>query len=165
MVLEPIMKYGTELHFMCGKAGAGKSTLAASLAQQHDAVLLREDIWLARLFPDELATFADYIKYSKRIKLVVAPLVVELLARQSVVLDFPANTRESRNWFRSIFEQANCAHTLHHLDASNQLCLQRIAKRNAERPEGSHELDEATFNLVTSYFQPPLPDEGFNVRV
>ncbi|MGC1174617.1 AAA family ATPase [Polaromonas sp.] len=33
------------LHFFCGKAGAGKSTIASRLAQDHGAILLSEDIW------------------------------------------------------------------------------------------------------------------------
>ena len=157
------MKHRPEFHFMCGKAGAGKSTLANQLAQQHDAILLCEDIWLARLFPDEIEIFEDYIKFTRRIKTVVAPMAVELLRRQSVILDFPANTIDSRRWFRSIIEQAGCAHSLHFAVATDELCLQRIAKRNVERPEGSHELDEATFNKISSYFQPPTEQEKFNL--
>lgn len=157
------MKIQTSLHFMCGKAGAGKSTLSKALAMQHDAVLVCEDIWLARLFPDEIRDFNDYLRYSRRIKDVVAPLVVDMLGRQSVVLDFPANTVQSRQWFKSICQQAGSAHVLHHLSASNALCLSRIAKRNAERPEGSCELDEATFMHITSFFEAPSPAEGFNV--
>ena len=159
------MEIEKRLHFLCGKAGAGKSTLARSLAKQHNAVLLCEDIWLARLFPDELRDFDDYIRYSSRIKEVVAPMVIGLLGAQSVVLDFPANTPETRRWFRSIFEEARVAHTLHYVSASNALCLDRIAKRNVERPEGSHELDEATFMHITSFFEAPAPMEGFNVQL
>lgn len=155
----------TSLHFMCGKAGAGKSTLSRTLARQHDAVLISEDIWLARLFPDEMRDFDDYIRYSRRIKHIVEPLVVDLLAHRSVVLDFPANTVRSRQWFRSIIQQAQSSHTLHYLSASNAICLSRIAHRNTERPAGSHELDEATFLRITSLFEAPSPAEGFNVQL
>jgi predicted kinase len=152
------------LHFMCGKAGAGKSTLAQALAQEHNAILLCEDVWLARLYPDELASFDDYIKCSRRIKRVVGPLVVDMLKRQSVVLDFPANTIDTRSWFRSIFEGAAVPHTLHHVDSPDQVCLAQIAQRNQERPEGSHEVSEEMFHYITSLFQPPTSAEGFNVR-
>ncbi|MFN7696044.1 MAG: AAA family ATPase, partial [Burkholderiales bacterium] len=37
------------LHFFCGKAGAGKSTLAARIAQETGAVLISEDVWMTRL--------------------------------------------------------------------------------------------------------------------
>ncbi|MCZ4314332.1 ATP-binding protein [Comamonadaceae bacterium G21597-S1] len=155
----------TRLHFMCGKAGAGKSTLSRTLAKQHDAVLISEDIWLARLFPDEMRDFDDYIRYSRRIKQVVEPLVVDMLAHRSVVLDFPANTARSRQWFGSLIQHAQSAHTLHYLRASNAICLRRIAQRNSERPEGSHELDEATFLQITSLFEAPSPAEGFDVQL
>ena len=153
------------LHFMCGKAGAGKSALAKVLAEDHQAILICEDVWLTRLFPSELATFDDYIKYMRRIKTVVGPLAIDLLKRQSVVLDFPANTVDSRTWFRSIFENANVSHVLHFVNTPDALCLKRIAKRNIERPEGSHEISEATFHYLSSFFQPPSQSESFNVQL
>lgn len=158
------MNTSPSLHFMCGKAGSGKSTVAKALALKYDAVLLCEDVWLARLFPTELVTFDDYINYSCRIKTVVAPLVIELLKRQSVVLDFPANTRETRIWFKSIFEAASVPHTLYFINTSNAQCLSQIAKRNIERPEGSHVLTEEAFHHISSFFQPPAEEEDFNVQ-
>lgn len=159
------MKNQTQLHFMCGKPGAGKSTLSRSLAVQHQAILLCEDMWLTYLFPGELVTFDDYIECTLRIKTVLAPVLVEILAKQSVVLDFQANTIGTRHWFRSIFEEANCGHTLHYVQASDSLCLQRIAKRNAERPSGSYEMDEEMYDEISSLFREPDPREGFNVSV
>ena len=150
---------------MCGKAGSGKSTMSKALARQLNAALISEDIWIARLYPEEIRDFNEYIMYSRRVKEVVAPLVIDLLARQTVVLDFPANTIQSRQWFKSIIQQAGSEHRLHYLHASNALCLSRIAVRNVERPEGSHEIDEATFMHITSFFEPPSSDEGFNVQV
>lgn len=151
------------LHFMCGKAGAGKSTLAQRLANEHHAILLCEDVWMARLYPDEVVSFDDYVRYSRRIKHVVGPLVIALLRQQSVVLDFPANTVDTRAWFRSIFEKAAVPHVLHHVESPDQVCLAQIAKRNAERPEGSHVVSEEMFHHITSLFQPPDLAEGFNV--
>lgn len=153
------------LHFMCGKVGAGKSTLAKALCVQHQATLMCEDVWLARLFPDELVSFDDYIKYTRRIKTVVGPLAAELLQRQSVVLDFPANTAATRAWFRSIFEAAGVPHVLHWVDTPEQRCLAQIARRNIERPEGSHEITEAMFHHISSFFEAPASAEGFNVQI
>jgi len=153
------------LHFMCGKAGAGKSTMAASLARQHQATLLVEDIWLQRLFGDQMKTFDDHIRCAPRIRSVAGPLAVDLLvAGRDVVMDFQANTRPLRVWFRSLFEQAKAGHTLHFLDTPDGECLQRIGQRNVERPEGSSQLSVEDFFLVSSYFQAPGEDEGFNVR-
>ena len=159
------MSTHSTLHFFCGKAGAGKTTIATRLAQDHQAVLISEDIWLLRLFGDQMKTFDDYIRLSRRLKTVVGPLAVDLLkAGHSVGLDFQANTRAGRSWFRSVFEQAGAAHVLHLVTASDELCLARIAKRNVERPEGSHHLSVEDFVHVSSYFQAPDVSEGFNVK-
>ena len=154
------------LHFLCGKAGAGKSTLAKALAATHRAILISEDVWLSRLFGDQMKTFEDYRTYAQRAKSVVGPLVIDLLcAGQSVVLDYPANTRTSRAWFRSLFEAAPATHVLHFVDVHDQTCLQRIDKRNTERPEGSHHLTEADFTYISSFFEAPDSTEGFTVEV
>lgn len=159
------MSTATTLHFFCGKPGAGKSTIAANLAQQRGAILISEDIWMIRLFGDQMKSFDDYVRLSKNLKAVIGPLVVDLLrARQTVVLDFQANTRLGRAWFRSLFEQADAAHVLHFVKTPDEACLAQIAKRNVERPEGSHHLSEEVFAHVASFFQAPEEAEGFNVQ-
>ena len=152
------------LHFMCGKAGAGKSTIAKNISFAEKAILISEDIFLSRLFGPEIKSFDDYLVFSKRLKAVIEPLVIEmLLAGQSVVLDFPANTVKSRDWFRSMYGRANASHQLHFVDTPNSICLERIAERNIDRPEGSHPLTVDQFNYVTSFFEAPKSPEGFNI--
>lgn len=154
------------LHFFCGKAGAGKTTIASRIAQDQRAILLSEDIWLERLFGDQMQTFDDYVRFSGKQKAAVGPLVVDLLsAGLSVVLDFQANTKRGRAWFRSVFEKAGAEHVLHFVDSSDEVCLERIARRNVERPEGSHHLTEEMFFHISSFFEPPEESEGFNIKV
>ena len=160
------MSTSPTLHFLCGKAGAGKSTVAKRLAASHGATLICEDIWLTRLFGDEMKSFDDYKRFAQRLKTVVGPLVIDLLVSgHSVVLDFPANTKSSRAWFRSLYEKAGAAHTLHYVNTSNQTCLRRIDERNTERPEGSHHLTEDDFVQISSFFEAPKQAEAFNVKV
>jgi predicted kinase len=159
------MKNAPVLHFLCGKAGAGKSTIAKGLATEHLAILISEDIWLMRLFGDQMQTFDDYKLFSQKLKSVIGPLVTDLLkSGQSVVLDFPANSKASRAWFRSIFEEAGAAHVLHFVNSSNNVCLERIAKRNIERPEGSHHLTNEQFEYISSFFEAPDDLEAFQVN-
>jgi predicted kinase len=154
------------LHFFCGKAGAGKTTVAASLAQKHSAILVSEDIWMLRLYGDQMKTFDDYVHFSKKLKTVIGPHVTQLLkAGCDVVMDFQANTKAGRSFFRSVFEQADAAHVLHHVATPDRVCLERIAKRNTERPDGSHHLTEEDFIYISSFFQAPEEAEGFNVIV
>ncbi|MEX0633088.1 ATP-binding protein [Serratia ureilytica] len=53
---------------MCGKAGAGKSTLAQRLAQQPQTLLLVEDAWLATLYEQEMTSLQDYARCSDRLR-------------------------------------------------------------------------------------------------
>jgi predicted kinase len=154
------------LHFLCGKAGAGKSTIAARLAAGQHAILICEDVWLARLFGDRMHTFDDYRQLAQRLKTVVGPLAVDLLhAGCSVVLDYPANTRAARAWMRSLYEQAGASHVLHYVATSDPTCLARIGQRNGEKPEGSHQLSEEDFAHISSFFEAPDVAEGFNIQV
>lgn len=153
------------LHFFCGKAGAGKSTVARALAESENATLICEDVWLARLYGDQMQTFDDYRRLSQRLKTVVGPLCLDLLrAGGNVVMDFPANTRLAREWFRALCDQSGAAHVLHYVDSTDVICLARIDRRNTERPEGSHHLSPEMFAQISSFFEPPAEDEGFQVQ-
>jgi predicted kinase len=154
------------LHFFCGKPGAGKTTIANELARGHNTILLSEDVWMVRLFGDQMKTFDDYIHFSRKLKTVVGPLASQLLrAGNNVVMDFQANTTAGRAFFRSVFESANAAHVLHHVRASDRVCLDRIAQRNLELPEGAHHLTEDVFAQVAAYFEEPQETEGFYIML
>ena len=154
----------TTLHFLCGKMAAGKSTLARELARAHQAVLLEEDHFLAALFPGEIRSIADYVKYSSRVKDALSKPIVSLLRSGiSVVLDFPGNTRNQRQWFRQLIDGAQVAHELHYLDVTDEVCKAQLRERSQSLPEGSPFTSEAEFEAVTRYFQPPAAEEGFHV--
>jgi predicted kinase len=156
----------TTLYLLCGKIAAGKSTLARGLAARPGTLLISQDHWMSSLFSeDELETIDDFARLSARLRAAMAPHVVDILRQGlSVVLDFPANTVGYRNWMRSLITQAGVAHELHLLDIPDTICKQRLRQRNAEG-EHPYQVSEATYDLFTSYFVPPAPDEGFNVVV
>ena len=156
---------GPILHMICGKIAAGKSTLAARLAEAPATVLVSEDYWLSRLYGEELKTVADYARYSARLRNVIGGHLETLLkAGLSVVLDFPANTVSNRQWMRTIFEGAGVEHRLHFLDLPDDLCKARLRLRNAA---GTHDyvVSDAEFATITSYFQPPTEQEGLTMIV
>lgn len=153
------------LHFLCGKIAAGKTTLSNELGEGGNTVVVREDHWLARLYPGEQNTLADYVRNSTRLRAAMTGLLVDLLRTgMSVVLDFPGNTPNQRAWMRSLFEEAGCAHRLHYLDVPNEVCKARLHQRNMS---GLHEFEvsDEEFDLFTSHFVPPSADEAFNVVV
>jgi hypothetical protein len=83
----------------------------------------------------------------------------------SVVLDFAGNTPRDRAWERGLFESAGAEHVLHVLDTPEAVCLERLRRRNAGRPEGLFwfEVGEDLFHEAAKYYVPPSEAEGFRV--
>lgn len=155
----------TMLHLVCGKIAAGKSTLVARLGERPGTLVVAEDHWLARLYPDEQTCLADYVRNATRLRSAISPHLIDLLrAGMSVVLDFPANTLANRTWMRTLFETAGVEHTLHYLDVPDDVCKARLRERNA-RGEHDFTVTDEQFDLFTSYFVEPRPEEGFNLIV
>ncbi len=153
------------LHMLCGRIASGKSTLAAELARAKGTVLISEDIWLDALYADRMSSVRDYVRCAARLRGVMGPHVAAVLeAGTSVVLDFPANTVETRAWMRGILERTAASHVLHVLDASDAVCLSRLQQRNAG---GDHPfvVTDAEFRRITAHFVLPAPEEGFEVVV
>ncbi|MCM0080847.1 ATP-binding protein [Geomonas sp. Red32] len=155
--------FSSTLYLVCGKAAAGKSTLAAQLASKAHTVLIEEDDWLARLYPGEISDLAGYVRCTGRVRDVLGGLIVGLLRQgMSVVLDFPANTPPHRQWAKNLSDEAGARHELHYLEVTNETCKKRLRERNAS---GSHPftLSEEAFDQITRYFVPPSPGEGLNL--
>jgi predicted kinase len=152
------------LVFFCGKMAAGKSTLARRLAEQRQSILLVQDVFLEHLFPGDVKDVASYVLFASRIADVVQPLVCDLLTRGlSVILDFPANTKKQRAWFREILNTTRVGHELHFIDASDDLCKSQLRMRSKGLSAESPWTSEAAFDAITAYFQPPTENESFNV--
>lgn len=155
-----------KLTFFCGKMGAGKSTYAKQLSRRSAAILLSEDQWLSELYPNQIESFDDYLRLSQHIKPQMRSLVLQLLAANNhVVMDFPANTKKQRQWFRKLIDESAAAHQLVFIDRDNDTCLKQLDKRRHEEPNRNNTDTPDMFALVTSFFESPSPAENFDVLV
>jgi len=151
------------LHLMCGKIASGKSTLAQLLAEEQRALVLSEDQWLSRLYPEQIKSVADYLRCARQIRGVLGPLVIDVLsAGVSVVLDFPANTVADRQWLRGLADTAKVPHCLHYLAVDDDTCRARLHARNA-LAEHEFAASDAEFDLISSYFQ--VPESGEELEI
>ena len=157
------MPHPAVLYFMCGKMGAGKSALAKSLVLANDAALLSEDVLLRDLYPNEITDLNSYVSFSGRVKQALSAHICSLLRNGvSVVLDFPANTVGQRVWFRELIHSSGAAHELHFVDVPDDVCKKQLRERNLTGA-GDPLQDEATFDLLSTYFVPPALEESFTV--
>ncbi len=146
--------------------GAGKSTLSKKIAQELNAVRISEDKWLSAVYPDEIKTFNDYIKYSPRLKGILKSHVQDILKKgTSVVMDFPGNTIEQRMWFKEIFLPEQIPHKLMFLDIEDSQCLVHLKRRRQENPSRRNFDTEEIFYDVSKYFVAPSSSEGFTIEV
>jgi predicted kinase len=154
------------LFFFSGKMASGKSTLAKQLAVRENAILLSQDELLDTLFPGLVVNVASYLEYAGRINKMIAPQVEAILSKGvSVVLDFPANTRNQRAWFRGIIDRSGVDHELHFVDTPDAISKAQLKARSAHLPPGTKWTTEEDFDLIASHFVAPAPDEAFNVIV
>jgi predicted kinase len=152
------------LHLVAGKIAAGKSTLCARLAAPRGTVLISEDFWLKRLFGDEMKEVADYVRVAAKLRGPMGAHVADLLrAGVDVVLDFPANTKATRAWMKSIAADAGARAIVHWLDVPDETCRARLRARNTEGVHDFVGVSDAQFDLITSYFQPPEAEEGLEI--
>ena len=156
------------LHFICGKAGAGKTTLARRLGRELPAVVICEDEWRLRLL-DPIVSMDDHVKASERLRRALTPHVVQLLrVGHNVVLDVGANNvPHGRAWVRTLFELAGAEHVLHHLPADDATCAARVQQRNVLQPPGLFfgVVSDALVAEVNRLVVPPAPAEGFVIVV
>ena len=155
------------LHFVAGKAGAGKTTLAREIARAAPALLICEDEWMSRL-GGPIENLGQYLEAAERIRRVIAPLAIEVLSLgTSVVFDFAGNTFDDRRWVQSIFMSAAAEHLLHVLSVDGETCRARVRQRNRDRPAGVFFgiVSEEQVDEVNRYFIPPTEEEGFTTVV
>lgn len=152
------------LFVLSGKMAAGKSTLARELAARHDAILLVQDHFLATLFPGEIVDVPAFLARFARLQAALAPHIRSLLGKGlSVVLDVAGNTRTQRAWFRELVEGTDVRIELHYVEASDALCKRQLKQRSAHLPPGTKWTNDADFDDITAYFDPPADDEAFTV--
>ncbi|WP_349253628.1 AAA family ATPase [Pseudomonas putida] len=141
------------------------ASLAKSLAAEGSTVLLSEDHWLSRLYPEQIKSVTDYVRLARQIREVLGPLVSDVLrAGVTVVLDFPANTPQDRQWLRGLADAAKVPHRVHYIEVDDDTCRDRLHLRN-DRGEHEFAATDAEFDLITSYFLEPHEDEGLQIKI
>lgn len=151
------------IHLVIGPVGAGKSTYVRHLVQQHRAVPLNLDDWMATLFaPDRPATagvdvMAWYVPRTLRCLAQIWKTAEAVLhAGGNVVLEVGLIQQHQRDAFYARMGPWAAAMVVHVLDAPRDVRRERVLRRNAEQGATfSMVVPPHIFELASDLWQPP----------
>ena len=153
---------------LCGKLCSGKTTLAARLKKEENAVILSMDALMLHLFPEPLGS--EYGRYAERGKRYLLSLAAELaLGGTNVILDWGFWYRRERTETRAFFKEKGIECPLYWLDPPEEEWRLHITERNhrledrSEDDAGAYFIDEGLLKKCLSNFEPPLPGEADRV--
>ena len=150
------MVLGT-LIVLCGLPASGKTTVARQLERERSALVLSEDVWVARMFSFEAAHDDDLRERIKAVQWDIAVRVARLGV--DVVLDWGLWARVERDDVRARAAAAGVPLEIRYLDVPREELLRRIAARNAALPPDTFLVEDGQLDEWIASFEPPTVDE------
>jgi predicted kinase len=148
---------------MVGLPCSGKTAAARELETRYSALRLTTDEWHVRLFGDDFGDARHHETHNARHEalefLLWGVAARALVLGVDVILDFGCWVKSQREEFRARAQQLGAEFRIHFMDASEQVLLDRLAQRNAERPEGTFHIREHKLREWIELFEPPSKDE------
>jgi len=143
-----------------GPVGAGKSTFAARLGQDHAAARLNLDEWMVTLFrPDRPSDgfMAWYAERKQRCIEQIWNVACDLIdTGSSVVLELGLVQWQAREDFYARCDAAGHPLVVYVLDAPRHVRLERVRRRNVERGGTFRmEVNDEIFDLANRAWQAP----------
>ncbi len=147
------------LYLICGLPGSGKTTLARQIEQEHRALRLCPDEWIAALLRD-VTDLVEIDRLRTPVEIIQWDVAKRVLALGvDVVLEFGFWSREERAGFRAEAEALGVRVELRYLDVSRDELSARLSRRNADLPLGTFIVTEHQLDLWWRLFEPPMQDE------
>lgn len=152
------------IHLVIGPVGAGKSTFVRQLVQQHGAVPLNLDDWMATLFspdrpssPDTADVMAWYVPRTLRCLAQIWKTAEAVLsAGGDVVLEVGLIQQAQRDAFYARMGPWADAVVVYVLDAPRELRRERVLRRNTQQGATfSMVVPPHIFELASDLWQPP----------
>jgi predicted kinase len=155
------------IHLIIGPVGAGKSTFAKKLSEEHRAPRLILDEWMALLFrPDrpEDGVFAWYRERTERCVEMILRVSESILATGTdVVLEIGMIFRADRLRLYQRVDAAQYPLAIYVLEASREARRERVEKRNLEKgPTFSMAVPPEIFEMASDLWEMPEKDELAN---
>jgi predicted kinase len=147
------------LHLMVGLPCAGKTTLARGLEHIHSALRLTPDEWHTSLFGYDVVEDEHDARHDAIESMLWGIAARVIVLGLDVILDFGFWARSEREDYRMRAAELGASSEVHFLDASPEVLLERLARRNAQLPRGAAYIPEEKLKQWIAYFEPPTSDE------
>lgn len=150
----------TQVYFICGFIGSGKTTYSKSLAQSVGGFRFSIDEWMIPLFGEHMPreVFDARLKTLQGLFKESALQLIELGI--PVIFDFGFWKRADREAIKNWAETIGVTNEIHYLDVAFDVCSQRAQRRNSERSGKSYEMTPEMLEMFWSWFEVPLEDEA-----
>jgi predicted kinase len=147
------------LFLLCGLPGAGKTTLAKQLEQEHAALRLCPDEWIATLLadPNDAAELDRLRTPVETVQWMVAQRA--LVLGLDVILENGFWSRAERDSYRAQAEALGAQVQLYYLDVSRAELWARLKRRNANLPPATFPVTAEELDRWLSWFEAPTADE------
>ncbi len=153
------------VHLIIGPVGAGKSTFSHALSEQHRAVRLILDDWMAQLYGaderPETGRVAWYVERRDRCLDQIWKVTTGLCeVGTNVVLEVGLIQRSEREAFYRRVEDAGYKLAVYVVDAPREVRRERVMRRNEEKGATfAQVVPPEFFELASDMWQPPDDDE------
>ncbi|MDX3077808.1 AAA family ATPase [Streptomyces sp. NPDC088354] len=141
----------TTLFLTIGLPGAGKTTRARQLAEEHSALRLTPDEWMIPLFGESEADGKRDVLEGRLLWLGLEALRL----RTNVVLDFGCWSRDERSAIRWLAESVGAACRLVYVPVDRETQRARIAQRQLTAPDQTFPMSEADLVHWRTLFEEP----------
>ncbi len=147
------------LFLLCGLPGAGKTTLAKRLEQEHVALRLCPDEWIAVLWRDP-SDNREFDRLRDPVEAVQWEVAARLLTLGvNVILENGFWSREERAAYRRRGEALGARVEMRFLELSRAALWTRLQKRNANLPPGTFAVTEEQLDEFIALWEPPSTEE------
>lgn len=155
------------IYLIVGNTGSGKTTYAHHLKRTNGGVLFSIDSWNKTLFlsdkkpSDGLNWFLERID---RIEAIIVSLISQLEHEKTdVILDLGLSKFKHREKFRKFAHENGYQISIHFLDISRSIRLDRVRQRNIKKgPTFEFEVTDDNFEFMETWFERPSKIEMQN---